>query len=99
MADIPLASIRIGYSYSVEIDFPAGFLQVDESVRTRFRRYVGDPLVVTPTDSRTGDNVTWELTEAQTADMAPGTYYAESELYDTTDPGTKGEILTDNRYV
>lgn len=97
--DVTLPPIRIGFEYSVEVDFPAGFLQAGEGVRTKLRRYVGDTEVAIPTDSRDGDIVTWELSEMQTGDMPPGQYQAEAEIYDTANPGMSGTILTDNRYI
>lgn len=99
MAEVPLSAIRIGFGYAVEIDFPPGFLAAGESVRTKFRRFIGDAAPVVPTDARVADTVTWELTEAQTAGMTPGTYIAEAEVYDTANPTLKGTILTNNRYI
>ena len=52
-----------------------------------------------PTDDRVSDAVTWELTEAQTADMTPGTYIAEAEVYETATPEARGVPLTNNRYI
>lgn len=99
MAEVRLSAVRIGFPYTVEIDFPAGFLAAEESVRTRFRRFTGDTVFVEPTDARVGDTVTWELVEAQTATMEPGTWIAEAEVYDTTAPELKGIPLTNNRYI
>lgn len=102
MADIPLPPIRPGYGWSVQINYPAGFLQLGEGVRTKLRRYVGDPDPVIPDDSRNADpatQITWDLTEADTVDLLPGTYYAEAEIYTVADPTSKGQFLTDNRYV
>jgi hypothetical protein len=99
MAEVRLSAIRIGFPYTVEIDFPAGFLQAGESVRTKFRKYAGDPNPVVATDDRVGDAVTWELTEAQTAAMESSTYVCEAEVYDTAAPELKGTILTNNRYI
>jgi hypothetical protein len=97
MAEVRLSDIRIGFPYTVQIDFPAGFLEADEGVRTKFRHYE-DAEPILPADDRVGDSVTWELTEAQTALMVPGTYTAEAEVYDITVPELKGTILTNNRY-
>ena|SRR5690348_1941194 len=102
MPDVPLPPIRPGYGWSVEIDYPAGFLQAGEGVRTKLRRYVGDPDPVVPGDSRDADpatKITWELTEAETANLPAGTYYAEAEIYTVATPADKGQFLTDNRYV
>lgn len=99
MAEVRLSAIRIGFPYTVEIDFPAGFLAAGEGVRTKFRRFLGDPSPVVPTDDRAGDSVTWELTEAQTSAMEPGTYIAEAEVYETATPLVRGVPLTNNRYI
>lgn len=99
MAEVRLSAIRIGFPYTVQIDFPSGFLAAGENVRTKFRRYVGDPSPVVPAATRAGDSVTWELTEVQTSAMTPGTYIAEAEVYDEAAPATKGVPLTNNRYI
>lgn len=99
MAEVRLSDIRIGFPYTVELDFPAGFLQAGEGVRTKFRRYVGDLNPVVPVDTRTGDTVTWELSEAQTGGMLPGSYIAEAEIYQTAFPADPGIPLTTNRYI
>jgi hypothetical protein len=98
MPDTKLPPIRIGFGYTVEIDYPAGFLAAGEGVRTKLRRWVDDTAFV-PTDTRNVDTVLWELTEEQTADMPVGEYYAEAEIYDTANPAATGVLLTDNRYV
>lgn len=99
MAEVRLSAIRIGFDYTVQIDFPTGFLAAGEGVRTKFRHFVGDAAAFAPVDSRLGDSVTWELTAAQTAGMTPGTYIAEAEIYDTATPLVKGIPLTTNRYI
>lgn len=99
MAEVRLSAVRIGFPYTVEIDFPSGFLAAGESVRTKFRRFVTDTSPVVPTDERVGDAVTLELSEVQTADMIPGTYIAEMEVYETAAPEIKGVLLTNNRYI
>lgn len=99
MAEVRLSAIRIGFPYTVEIDFPAGFLAAGESVRTKFRRFLGDPAPIVPADDRVGDVVTWELTEVQTVAMTPGTYIAEAEVYEEAMPATRGVPLTNNRYI
>lgn len=99
MAEVRLSAIRIGFPYTVEIDFPAGFLAAGEGVRTKLRRYAGDPSPIVPADDTVGNVVTWELTEAQTAAMLPGTYIAEAEVYETATPASKGIPLTSNRYL
>lgn len=96
MADIPLAPIRIGYPYSVQLDFPAGFLQAGEGVRTRLRRFVGD-LPIEVVDERDGDSIIWSIED--TSAIPAGQYLAEGEIYDTADPATAGTMLTDNRYT
>ena len=99
MAEVHLSAIRIGFPYTVEIDFPTGFHAEGEGVRTKFRRYVGDPDPIVPEDTRDGDVVTWELAESQTATMLPGTYIAEAEVYETATPEFRGVPLTNNRYI
>jgi hypothetical protein len=94
-----LPPIRIGHPYSVEIDYPGGFLVAGESVRTKLRRYIGDTSPVVPTDSRAGDTVTWELSAAQTAALEPAQFYAEAEIYVEASPADPGTFLTDNRYI
>lgn len=99
MAEVRLSAIRIGFPYAVDVNFPAGFLLAGESVRTKFRRHLEDPAPVVAVAARNGDTVTWTLTKEQTADMAPGSYIAEAEIFTTATPLVKGQPLTTNRYI
>lgn len=99
MAEVRLSDVRIGFPYTVEITFPAGFLAAEESVRMKFRRYVGDPDPVVLDDTRAGDSITLELTEAQTADMVPCSYIGEAIVYTPAAPLDPGIPLTNNRYI
>ena len=99
MPEVRLAELRIGFDYSVDINFPPGFLQADEGVRGALRAFPGGPAVATFADSRAGDTITWSLTSADTLDISPAEYISEAIIYDTLNPGV-GEIpLTDNVYI
>lgn len=99
MAEVRLGSIRIGFDYVVEVDFPTGFLEVDEAVRMKLRRFNSDPDEVVMADERVGDTVTLSLTAAQTALMKPCSYIGEAVVYKPATPGVDEIPLTNNRYI
>lgn len=99
MAEVRLTALRIGFPYVAELDFPSGFLAAGESVRGTLTRFHGDPTAVLFASDRVGDVVTWELTEAQTAGLVPGSYVVEAEVFETATPLIKGVPLTSNRYI
>jgi hypothetical protein len=99
VAEIRLASIRIGFDYAVEIDFPVGFLEAEESIRMKLRRFNEDPVAIEMLSERTGDTITLSLTAAQTADMIPCSYVGEAVVYQPDFPAEPEVPLTNNRYI
>lgn len=99
MAEVRLSDIRIGFDYSVEIDFPAGFLAPEESIRMKLRRHVDDQAPFEMADDRVGDTITLSLDAAQTSQMIPCTYIGEAVVYQPATPADAGIPLTNNRYV
>lgn len=95
MAEVRLSDVRIGFAYSVDITFPAGFLDVGDGVRMSLRRWAGEAVPVVMADVRTGDTVNLSLTPEQTSTMKPGTYIGEAVVYN----GADETVLTNNRYL
>ena len=99
MAALKLASIRIGFAYAVDLNFPAGFLEAEESIRARLRKYPGAPDPVTFDSERVGDSVTISLTAEQTSTLLPGSYITEAVVYQPLSPGVDEQPLADNVYL
>jgi hypothetical protein len=99
VTEIRLPDLRIGFGYAADLNFPPGFLQVDEDVRAALRRYPGQHVPdAVFRNTRVGDTVTIELTGEQTRELAPGTYLTEAIIYYPANPG-EGEIaLVDNQF-
>jgi len=98
MTEIRLPDLRIGFNYAADLNFPSGFLQPTEMVRAALRRYPGQPVDAVFTDSRSGNTVTIELTAAQTAVLAPGTYLTEAVIYVPGEPAAAEIVLVDNQF-
>ena len=99
MTEIRLPDLRIGFNYAADLNFPPGFLQPTENVRAALRRYPGQhvPDAVFK-NTRAGDKVTIELTEAQTRVLTPGTYLTEAVIYYPATPGEGEIVLVDNQF-
>lgn len=99
MTEKRLPEIRIGFAYGASVNFPAGFLQPGESCRAKLRRYGGQELPdAVFTTARVGDQITMDLTEAQTASLAPGTYLTEMVIYQPLNPAADEIVITDNTF-
>ena len=99
MTEIRMPDLRIGFNYAADFNFPPGFLLPEENVRASLRRYPGQkvPSAVFK-NTRVGDRVTIELTEAQTAPLEPGTYLTEAVIYYPATPGEGEIVLVDNQF-
>lgn len=99
MTEIRLPDLRIGFNYAADLNFPDGFLLPEERVRASLRRYPGQKLPdAVFKDTRSGNRVTIELTEAQTKPLQPGTYLTEAVIYYPATPGQGEIVLVDNQF-
>lgn len=99
MAIERLPPIRIGFDYSIGLEFPAGFLAAGESVRANLRRFAGGPIEAQFTPDRVGDVVTLSLLTAQTDLLEPGEFLLEPIVFKTASPGVSETPLTENQYI
>jgi hypothetical protein len=99
MAEVRLTPIRPGFDWSVDIEYPSGFLAVDESVRMNLRPYADSAAEAVCSSQRIGDTVTLSLDAAQTALLQLGTLIGEAVIFKPTDPFYHEIPLTTNRFL
>ena len=99
MAEVVLDPIRAGFDWSCDIEYPAGFLAGDESVRMKLRRFVGSSEAFACDSIRTGDTVSLSLAGAVTDLMTEGTYIGEAVIYKPLDAAQPEIPLTTNRFL